>query len=361
MKALVLKDVATLELQDVPEPKIFADEIKVKIAYSGICGTDVKIIEGKTFGKGFKPEGVIGWPKKPGPVRDDVRIIGQEMRDGMRILGHEAAGTIAEIGKDIKGNFKVGQHVAMNFRSVCGDCYYCTNMMAQFCERRTPLSGAMAEYAVYKENTVFPLPESLPLDVGALLEPLTIAVHSVDLAQMKIGDSVIITGGGPIGLLILQVVRKFGAAKVLLSEPVAEKRKLAKQMGADVVVDPYHEDLLAISNKFTDGRGFNVGFEVSGNADVARQLILLADWGGTVIWVATYPPNFELGVPIFYMHSHEITIHNVRPSPYAFPKALQMLPTLDLKPLITVYPLTEWAKAFETQNAGKNAKVMFKV
>ena len=361
MKAIVLQDFGQIEVQDVPEPKTFPDEIKVKIAYSGICGTDTKIIEGKTFGKGFKPEGVVGWPKKPGPVRDDVRIIGQEMRDGLRILGHEASGTIAEIGKDIKGNFKVGQHVAMNFRSVCGDCYYCTNMVAQFCERRSPMSGAMAEYAVYKENTVFPLPEDLPLDVGALLEPLSIAVHSVDLAQMKIGDSVIITGGGPIGLLILQTVLKFGASKVLLSEPVAEKRKLAKQLGADVVVDPYNEDLLAISNKFTDGRGYNVGFEVSGNPNVARQLILLADWGGTVVWVATYPPNLDVGVPIFYMHSHEITIRDVRPSPYSFPKALQMLPKLDVKPIITVFPLTEAIKAFEAQNAGKNAKIMFKV
>ena len=84
MKAIVLQDVGQIEVQDVPEPKIFPDEIKVKIAYSGICGTDTKIIEGKTFGKGFKPEGVVGWPKKPGPVRDDVRIIGQEMRDGLR-------------------------------------------------------------------------------------------------------------------------------------------------------------------------------------------------------------------------------------------------------------------------------------
>ena len=81
----------------------------------------------------------------------------------------------------------------------------------------------MAEYSVYKENMVFPLPEDLPLDVGALLEPLSIAVHSVDLAQMKIGDSVIITGGGPIGLLILQVVLKFGASKVLFSDRLPKK------------------------------------------------------------------------------------------------------------------------------------------
>jgi (R,R)-butanediol dehydrogenase/meso-butanediol dehydrogenase/diacetyl reductase/L-iditol 2-dehydrogenase len=361
MKAVIVKEADIIEVQDVPEPKIASDEIKVKIAYSGICGTDTKIIEGKTFGKGYSPEGAIGWPKKPAPQRDDVRIMGQVMRDGMRILGHEASGTIVEIGKDVKGNFKLGQRVAMDFRSVCGDCYYCTKMMAHFCERRTPICGAMAEFSVYREKIVFPLPDNLPLDAGAMLEPTSIAVHSVDIGQVKLGDSVIITGAGPIGLLILQLVIRSGASKVLVSEPVPEKRKLAKQLGADIVVDPFHENLLDISNQFTDGRGYNVGFEASGSTDVARQLILLADGSGTVVWVATYPPNFDLGVPINYMHSREITVRDVRPSPYAFPKALQMLPKLDLKPLITIFPLQDAVKAFEAQKTGKLVKIIFKV
>ena len=102
------------------------------------------------------------------------------------------------------------------------------------------------EYGSFKESLVYKLPEDLPLDQGAFLEPLSIAVHTVDIAKIKVGDSVIITGGGPIGLLTLQVAVKAGAAKVLLSEPVAEKRALAKRFGAAVVVDPLHEDLLAI-------------------------------------------------------------------------------------------------------------------
>jgi threonine dehydrogenase-like Zn-dependent dehydrogenase len=90
---------------------------------------------------------------------------------------------------------------------------------------------------------------------------VSIAVSVIEKAHIKLGDSVIITGGGAIGLLVLQLAIKSGASKVLVSEPVAEKRKLAKQLGADVVIDPLHEDLLAISNKFTDGRGYSVGFE----------------------------------------------------------------------------------------------------
>ena len=172
MKAVVIKSVGVLEVQDVPEPECGPDEIKVKIAYAGICGTDPKIVDG-TVGAAF-PEGAIGGPLKTTP-----------MREGVKILGHEASGTIVKIGKDIKGDFKVGQHVAMNFRNTCGACYYCDNEMEHFCERVTPFTGVMAEYGSFKESLVFALPDDLPLDVGAFLEPLSIAVHTIDIAKCK--------------------------------------------------------------------------------------------------------------------------------------------------------------------------------
>ena len=357
MKAAIVKEIGLLEVQNVPEPEPMADEIKVKIAYAGICGTDPIILEG-TMGGEQKPAGAIGEYNKHNPKGD--AIMGLEMRDGMRILGHEASGTIVKIGKDIKGNFRIGQHVAMNFKSTCGDCYYCTNGMANFCDNLAPLSGVMAEYAVFKENIVFPIPDDLPLDFGAFLEPVSIAVRTLDIARIKLGDSVIITGGGPIGLLILQLAIKSGASKVLLSEPIEEKRKLAKQLGANVVVDPLKENLLEISNKFTDNRGFDVCFEVSGIPAIARQLILLAGADGKIIWVATYPSNYNVEVPINYLHSREISIHTIIPSPYVFPRAVQLLPTLDLKPLITVYQLDDVGRAFEAHKKGKNVKIMLK-
>ena len=361
MKALIVKDFGQLELQDVTAPEPGPDEIQVKIAYTGICGTDPIIVEGKTFGRALPLEGAIGWPMKPAPLREDVRVMGLEMRDGLKIIGHEASGTISKMGKDVKAGFKIGQRVAMDFRSTCGVCYYCTNGMPNFCERLAPLSGVMAEYACFKERLIFPLPDDMPMDIGACLEPVSIAVSVLEKAHIKLGDSVIITGGGTIGLLVLQLAIKSGASKVLVSEPIVEKRKLAKQLGADVVVDPLHEDLLAISNKFTDGRGFSVGFETSGKPSIARQLILLARIGGTIVWVATYPPNLDLGVPIFYMHIRELTIHDVMPTLESFPRALQMLPKLDLKPLITIYPFKDAIKAFEAHKKGKDVKIMLQM
>ena len=176
--------------------------------------------------------------------------------------------------------------------------------------------------------------------LGHCSEPLSIVVHTVDIAKVKVGDSVIITGGGPIGLLTLQTAIKAGAAKVLLSEPISEKRQLAKRFGADVTVDPLHEDLLAIANKFTDSRGFNVCIEATGIPALARQLILLSERCGNIVWAGVYPGDIDLGVPIFYMYSKELSVHSVKLAPYSFPRALQILPKLDTKPLITVFPLT---------------------
>ena len=348
MKAVLVKEVGVVEVQDIPEPEPEPDQIKVKIAYAGICGSDSERIVGSKDVQ-ERPMGTIGWPQKNSP-----------MFEGIKKMGHEGSGTIVKIGKEVRGNFKVGQHVAMNFISTCGTCYHCVNGMVHFCERPIIFDGLMAEYAIFKENLVFPLPDGLPLDVGAFLEPVAVAVHAFDIAHMKIGDSVIIAGGGTIGLLILQLAIKSGASKVLVSEPIAEKRKLAKQLGADVVVDPFNEDILDISNKITDGRGYNICFEATGIPSIARQLVLLAEDCGTIVWAATYPSSLDVGVPIDYMFSKELSIHSVKLAPFSFFRALQMLPKLDLKPLITVYPMEEVVKAYEAHKMGKGIKIMLR-
>jgi L-iditol 2-dehydrogenase len=311
VKAAVLLEPYKLEVRDVPEPEITPDQIKVKIAYAGICGTDPEIVEG--------------------------RFIPPEWAPGPNIVGHEAAGTIAEIGPEIKGNFKIGQKVAMNFRSSCGACYYCNNMMEHFCERFAPSSGAMAEYAVYKENCVFPLPEDTPLDIGAFVEPVAVGVHMMDIASMKIGDTVLISVGGTIGQILLQFALRSGASKVMLSEPVARKREIAKKMGADMVVDPLNENLKDKAMELTEGRGFNLCLEASGILSVAEEMIYLADSCGTIVWCAVYPSDVKAKVPPFYMYQKELTIKSVLVSPYSFIRAASMLPKLDLEPLMTVY------------------------
>lgn len=334
MKAAVMRGIGNINMEDYPDPETGPDQIKVKIAYCGLCGTDPENLEGR-FG-----------------------LIPPEAYKQPRILGHEASGTIAEVGKSIKG-YKVGQRVAMNFRSSCGACYYCQNKMEHFCRRGAGASGSFAEYAVYPESAVYLLADDISLEIGSLLEPVSVAVHAIDQANVYPGSSVAICGGGPIGLLCLEVALKAGAARTLVSEPVAEKRALAKKLGADVTVDPFNEDIEAIGKKLTDGRGFDTVIDASGSVAAAKQAVNLADNGGTILWAAVYGKDVEIGVSPFLMYARELTITSTFVSPYSFPRALNLLPKLELKPLITdIVPLKDIKKAFELHKNGKSIKIL---
>jgi threonine dehydrogenase-like Zn-dependent dehydrogenase len=180
----------------------------------------------------------------------------------------------------------------------------------------------------------------------------------VDLAQMKVGDTVLISGAGAIGQLVLQLAIRAGASKVMISEPVEAKRKLALEMGADRAVDPLNEDLLAAANEFTDERGFNVCFEASGKIKAAEQLVLLAERCGTVVWAAVYPYQERVPVSPFYMYTKELTIKGVLISPYTFPRSVEMLPKMNLRPLIKTFPMKECVRAFEAHKNGEGIKIL---
>jgi (R,R)-butanediol dehydrogenase/meso-butanediol dehydrogenase/diacetyl reductase/L-iditol 2-dehydrogenase len=325
-------------MEEVPDPVMKPDQIKVKIAFAGLCGTDPENLEHR-FG-----------------------LMPPEAYKQARILGHEASGTIAEIGKNIKGNFKVGQRVAMNFRSACGHCYYCQNGMEHFCRTAEGSSGSFAEYAVYPESAVYPLQEEISLEVGSMLEPVSVAVHAIDQARVRTGSSVAVCGGGPIGLLCLEMAIHAGAAKTLLSEPILEKRALAKKLGADVVVDPFNEDIIEAGKKLTGGRGFDVVIDASGSVKAAAQCIHMADNKGLILWAAVYGKDVEIPVSPFLMYARELTITSTFVSPYSFPRALAMLPKLELKSLITdILPLKDIQKAFELHKTGKSIKILIKM
>jgi (R,R)-butanediol dehydrogenase/meso-butanediol dehydrogenase/diacetyl reductase/L-iditol 2-dehydrogenase len=338
MKAAVTRSAGVIKMEEVPDPVMAPDRIKVKIAFAGLCGTDPENLEHR-FG-----------------------LMPPEAYKQARILGHEASGTIAEIGKNIKGNFKVGQRVAMNFRSACGHCYYCQNGMEHFCRTAEGSSGSFAEYAVYPESAVYPLQDEISLEVGSLLEPVSVAVHAIDQARVRTGISVAVCGGGPIGLLCLEMAIHAGAAKTLLSEPIAGKRALAKKLGADVVVDPFNEDIIEAGKKLTGGRGFDVVIDASGSVKAAAQCIYMADNKGLILWAAVYGKDVEIPVSPFLLYAKELTITSTFVSPYSFPRALAMLPRLELKSLITdVLPLKDIQKAFDLHKTGKPIKILIEM
>jgi len=334
MKAAVMRGIGNINLEEVPDPPVGPNQVKVKIAYCGLCGTDPENLEGR-FG-----------------------LVPKEAYEQPRILGHEACGVIAEVGEAVQ-QYRVGQRVAMNFRGACGACYYCRNGMEHFCRAGEGASGSFAEYAVYPESAIYVLPDDVSMERGALLEPVSVAVHAIDRANVYPGSSVAICGGGPIGLLCLEMALKAGASRALVSEPIADKRALARQLGADVTVDPFSEDLVAVGMRLTDGRGFNTVIDASGSVAAAKQALDLVDRGGTVLWAAVYGKDVEIGVSPFQLYARELTITSTFVSPYSFPRALSLLPKLALEPLITdIVPLADIRRAFELHKGGRAIKIL---
>jgi 2-desacetyl-2-hydroxyethyl bacteriochlorophyllide A dehydrogenase len=343
MKAAVMTEQREIKIIDVPEPVMEPADVKVKIAYCGVCGSELHAFDPAFAVGGGKPQ------QKPSVPRP-----------GQRIMGHEASGIIVDIGKDCRQGYKIGQRVAMNFRSPCGACYYCRNGKEHFCDNIVPASGGYAEYAVYRENDIYALPEDVSLEEGAMLEPISVAVHTIDLSNIRPGNSVAILGGGPIGLACLAMAIRAGAARTLLSEPIAAKRLMAKGIGADVVVDPTSENLMEAGKNLTGGRGFDTVIEAVGKLPLAEQAIEMADYGGTVVWAAMYPMGLKAGVAPSYLYNHELTLRSVFISPYCFPRALNLLPKLNLKPWISIMPLAEINQAFQSLIQGKAIKMLMK-
>ncbi|MHB8868001.1 MAG: zinc-dependent alcohol dehydrogenase [Thermoleophilia bacterium] len=336
MKAAVQYGPKDVRVEDVPEPRCGSGEVKVKIEYCGVCGTDLEIYEG-VFGLMFTE----GWPKGP------------------KIEGHEAAGTIVEVGPDTRQGYQVGQKVAMNFRSPCGACDYCRDGREHFCEHVTMSGGAFAEYAIYAESAIHLLPAGVSTRTGAMLEPLTVAMHVTDQAAIRRGATVAVSGAGTIGLLCLMLAVRSGASTVLVSEPVEAKRRLAEQLGATMTVDPLNEDIGAVAREATAGRGFDSVIEMSGNLRAARTALTLADKCGTIVLAGVYPHQETIPLSPFDLYASELTIKSAMVSPYLFPRSVNLLSRLDVEPLISAtYPLEGIVDAFENHRNGIAIKTL---
>jgi (R,R)-butanediol dehydrogenase / meso-butanediol dehydrogenase / diacetyl reductase len=337
MKAAVQKAVNLVEIEDVPEPTIKPHQIKMKVAYAGLCGTDMEILEG-TFGLAKGP--FWEFPK---------------------IEGHEASGIVVEVGNDTKLGFKVGQRVAAVPLAPCGSCYYCRNGQEHYCQFVNFYSGAFAEYAVYNEGQVFPIEDDVSFEAAAILEPVAIALRSVELAQVAPGSTVGILGGGAIGSITLEVALKAGATKVIVSEPVPFKRELAKRLGATITVDPLSENVEDVVAKATRGLGLDAVIDCTGKLSVAKQALALAGPCAHVVWSAVYPEHGEVPVNAYQMYLRDLSIHGVFMAPYLMWKANRMLSVLDLKPITShVYALDDINQAFEDQRNGKVIKALIK-
>ncbi|GGA69503.1 sorbitol dehydrogenase [Pseudoclavibacter endophyticus] len=323
---------------DLPAPELGPEDVRIRVAYSAICGSDPHLAEG---------------------------FFGTDVPIG---LGHELSGVIEALGAQGgvvagRGRLKVGDRVAGNFLRFCGSCPPCVDGRQQFCERIGDYNRpGMAETVTWHESQVHVLPETVSLRHGCILEPTSVAVRIADKANIRVGDRVVICGGGPIGQLALQVLKRAGATSLTLIEPIAERRDMALRHGAEHVIDPVGGDLKAEADRITGGAGFDAVIDASGSPRAVAGLLDLAARGGTVVYGAMYPETYEMPLNLSdRLYLQELTITGVFVSPYAFPRALQLLPHLELDELTeAVFDLDDAAEAFRVHISGRYAKVLIR-
>lgn len=288
-----------VSLEELPNPVIKKeDEVIIKVLASGICGTDLHVFSGKAYGK-----------------------------DGV-IRGHEFSGRVVEIGKDVKG-IKVGDLVAVDPNITCGHCYFCKRGEINLCENLIALgvdiNGGFAEYCVVPYKQLYVFSEKISPIEGAMMEPVACALHGIERLNAKLGDTVLIVGGGALGLILLQLVKLSGASKVFLVEKVEWKRRIAKDLGADVVIDPVEGDVIEIVKENTHGKGVDIGIEAVGRAETVKIVLDSVRRGGKILIFGVSSPEDLLSISPYDIYFRELTIMGSFVNPLTNSRALSLI------------------------------------
>lgn len=338
MKVVVWYGKNDLRYEDKEIPQIEDDEVLLKVAYAGICGSDLHIIEGK---------------------------LPEEMLSPPLVLGHEFSGTVAKVGKKVT-EYKEGQEITAHPWVGCGECYFCKRAQENFCQNpfcvlHNERSGAFAEYMIVKAKQVYALPKGMSLKTAALIEPMSIAVHAMDLANIKTGYSVAVLGGGIIGLACLQVALRVGAGLMILSDPVEARLEIGKKLGADIVVNPLKQNLKEVVMEATNGLGVDTVLEAVGVQATLDAAIPITKNAGTVMVVGVAPQGMKWTVNPQEINMRELCIQGTMWSPYSFIRTIGLMDKLETDLLAThVFPLSEFEKALEVQRNREGIKILFK-
>lgn len=309
-----------VRIEQVPRPIPGPNEVLVRVRAVTICPSDWRLYVDGHAG------GVV--PERP------------------LIQGHEFAGDVAEIGSSVRGA-AVGTRVAVEPSWACGECDMCKAGRGNICRRVRfpsfpPVDGALAEYVACPAEAVYPLPDELTYEEGALTEPLGVSLHAVKLAGLSHGQSVAVLGAGVIGLGVLILGRLYGCPDVAVVEPQAERRRLPGELGARHVVAQY-EDLKR------QGYEADVVFECSGDNAALDQAVRLARPGGKVV-VVGIPRDERITFDMSVARRHELTVLFARRSWNAVPEAIRLLASreVDFQVLpLRVFPLDDVAEALE--------------
>ncbi len=336
MQATVFLEPQKLEYRSVEVPVMHDGDIIVRVGKALTCGTDLK-----TYRRGH--------PKIIPPT----------------LFGHEFAGEIIKVGSAVE-NFKPGDRVVSANTAPCNTCFYCKRGQHNLCEHLIINLGAFAEYirvpkSIVQQNTYL-IPDHLPDEEAAAMEPLACVVHGQDLLQIQPGESVVIVGaGGPIGLMHLQLALRQGASPVIAIDLSDNRLKVSAQLGATQIVNPERDDSKKIVHELTEGRGADVVIESAGSLKAWSDVIELVRKGGRVQWFGGLPSGTEITLDTVRVHYDELTIFGVyHATPLSFERALSMIGegVVDIKPLITgELPLERLQDALDMMYNGECVKM----
>jgi L-iditol 2-dehydrogenase len=302
MKALVLREHMNLVYEDIPRPTVAADEVLVKVEACGICGSDVRGLDGTT-----------------GRRRPPI------------VMGHEAAGVVAEAGA-AAGGWAAGDRVTFDSTIYRLDDWYTRRGLYNLSDGRMVLGvspgeyrrdGAFAEYVAVPQHVLHRLPAGVSFEQAAMVEPVAVAAHAVALTPIAAGDTAVVIGAGVIGLCLVQVLRASGCARVLAADVDADRRDLARRLGADEALDPRETDVVKAVGGATGGRGADAAFEAVGVAETVRTAIDCVRRGGTVTLVGNLSPTVE--VPLQAIVTRQLRLQGSCAIAGEIPEALRMI------------------------------------
>ncbi|HEY3065517.1 MAG TPA: alcohol dehydrogenase catalytic domain-containing protein [Methylomirabilota bacterium] len=327
MKVATWRGGPRFTIDDAPEPTAGPGQVVVEVQAAGICGTDIHATQGL-------------FPWSP-PL----------------VLGHEYTGVVRAVGRGVSKRL-VGRAVACEPSYGCGECAECDAGHVSQCRRLTRVGG-FAERVALPATNVHPLPRGLDVVTAALTEPAACCLAGLERFPAERGATALVIGGGIMGLLTMVLARRRGAKRLILSDPLEERRAIAKKLGANVVIDPAKENVRERVMALTDGAGADLVCEAVGKPELVTEAIGLVKTGGVLQLVGVSPKGSEMPLPLWDVHYREIRIGGAFGRGTAFRRALALMPRLGVGRLITArFPLARTAEAFAHAAAGRGAKTV---
>lgn len=325
--------------EDLPIPQIKDDEVLMKVHATAICGTDVHLYHWNEYAR-------------------------KRMTDLPMVFGHETAGEIVEMGKNVTG-YQIGQRISVETHIPCNRCWQCKNGNPHICENQRVFGvtepGAFAEYAAVPKDCIVPLADGISYEMGAMLEAMGAGVHGVEVAKVK-DKTVLVSGCGPIGLMVVGACKAHGAKKIIACDLIPEKLEIARVMGADITVNSREVDLPAFVRDNTEGVGADAAIDITGNPHAIRAGLKAVRKGG--IFVSVGLPDGEIAINLTEDIIYREVLYTGVSGRLMFETwedCMQILrtPGFSLEPVVGgMYPLCAFEQALDAMQKGAPGKMI---